>query len=177
MAYGTTDRILHWVTAVLIIPMVVAGMVMTRQVDRPLQDALFIFHKNAGVLLLLLMAFRIVWRLTHPAPPLPTEMPAVQRLAAQATHLGLYVLVMLMLVSGYVRVVAGGFPIELLDALGVPPLLPRSEAIAATAKSIHAVAKFGLILLILAHVGAAALHGLLLRDGVFSRMWPPYHPR
>ncbi len=68
---------------------------------------------------------------------------------------------------------AGGFPIEMLDALGVPSFVPRDEALAERAKSIHATAKFTLIFFIVLHIGAASYHGLIRRDGVFSRMWPP----
>lgn len=174
MGYGTTARIVHWVMAVLVILMIAAGLTMTSKVDRGLQDVLFIFHKSTGALLLLLVAFRIVWRLTHPAPPLPASLPQLQRFAAHATHFGLYFFLVVMVVSGYVRVTTGGFPIELLNAIGVPPLLPRAESVAKVAKGIHAAAKYALIVLILMHVGAAALHRLVLRDGVFSRMWPPF---
>lgn len=173
MGYGTTARLVHWLVAVLVILMIAAGLTMTSGVDRATQDALFIFHKSTGALLLILIAFRILWRLTHPAPPLPSSVPPLQQFAAHATHLGLYFFLVVMVVSGYVRVTTGGFPIELLNALGVPPLLPRAEAVAKVAQSVHAIAKYGLILLILMHVGAAAFHGLILRDGVFSRMWPP----
>lgn len=174
MGYGTTARIVHWVMAVLVILMIAAGLTMTSGVSRPTQDALFIFHKSTGAILLILVAFRIVWRLGHPAPPLPASVPRIQQLAAHATHLGLYFFLVVMVASGYVRVTTGGFPIELLNAIGIPPLLPRSESVAHIAEGIHATAKYGLILLILMHVGAAAFHGLVLRDGVFSRMWPPF---
>ena len=86
---------------------------------------------------------------------------------------GLYLLLIVMGVSRYVRVTAGGYPIESLRALGIPPLLGKDEALADTAKAIHAAAKSGLIALILLHVGAAAFHGLVRRDGVVGRMWPP----
>jgi cytochrome b561 len=177
MGYGTTARILHWLTAVLVLAMIGAGLVMTNVDNRAIQDPLFIFHKGTGTLLILLIAFRLGWRLTHRPPPLPSSMPVIQRRAAQATHAGLYIFLVIMAVSGYVRVTAGGFPIELLNALGVPPLLPRMEGVAETAKTVHATAKYGLIALIGLHVGAATLHGLVLRDGVFQRMWPPLRPR
>ena len=174
MGYDTTARIVHWTVALLVIMMIPAGLIMTSGVDRSLQNVLFAFHKSVGSILLLLIAFRIVWRLTHPVYPLPASVGAMQRLAAHATHFGLYFFLIVMTVSGYVRVTTGGFPIELFDALGIPPLFPRSETVANTAKAIHAVAKYGLMLLIVMHVGAAVFHGLLLRDGVFSRMWPPF---
>lgn len=174
MGYGSVSRILHWLTVLLVLGLFPAGLIMTSGVDRTIQNPLFIAHKSAGALLLVIVAFRIVWALTHRAPPLPESLSPIQKLAAHATHLGLYVFLVIMVVSGYVRVTAGGFPIDLFDAIGIPPLVPKSESVAATAKTIHAVAKYGLALLVVMHVGAAALHGLVLRDGVFSRMWPPF---
>jgi cytochrome b561 len=92
-------------------------------------------------------------------------------------HVLLYAALIVMGVSGYVRVIAGGFPIELLNAMGVPPLIGKDEGLAEVAKAIHATAKYVLILLIAVHVAAASNHALVLRDGVFSRMWPPFSPR
>ena len=87
-------------------------------------------------------------------------------------QVALYTLLVIMAVSGYVRVRAGGFPIEMLDALGVPTLVPRSDALAQAAKTLHANARFPLAALIVLHVGAGLKH-LLARDGVFGRIWPP----
>ena len=100
----------------------------------PIQDPLFIFHKNAGALLIVLLALRLVWRATHRAPPLPDSLPTIQKFAARATHVALYLLLIVMAVSGYVRVRAGGFPVELLDAIGVPNFVPRDDELAQTAK-------------------------------------------
>ena len=86
MGYGRTARVLHWTMAVLVILMIAAGLTMTSDVDRALQDRLFIFHKGTGVILLLLIAFRIVWRIGHPAPPLPASVPPLQQFAASFTH-------------------------------------------------------------------------------------------
>jgi cytochrome b561 len=174
MGYGTVSRILHWLTVLLVLGLFPAGLIMTSGVDRTIQNPLFIAHKSAGALLLLILLFRVFWALTHRPSPLPDSLSAVQKLAAHATHLGLYVFLVIMVVSGYVRVTAGGFPIDLFDALHIPPLVPRSDSVAAAAKAIHAIAKYGLALLVVMHVGAAAVHGLVLRDGVFSRMWPPF---
>lgn len=172
MGYDRMSRLLHWVTALMVFAMIPAGLVMSEVDSKPVQDTLFLFHKNGGAVLILLLAFRLIWRATHRAPPLPDSLPAIQKLAAHATHVALYFILIVMALSGYVRVRAGGFPVELLDAIGVPSMIPRDDALAATAKAIHANAKFALGLLIALHVGAAAYHGLIRKDGVFSRMWP-----
>lgn len=172
--YSTTARLFHWVMALLILLTIPAGLIMVREgLDREIQNALFLYHKNVGVLLLLLVAARLAWRLVVPAPALPAQMPAWQARIAGLTHLAMYGLLFVMPVAGYIRVRAGGFPIETLDALGVPSLVPRSDALAEVAKSVHYYAGLTIAAIIALHVGAALFHGLVKRDGVFSRMWPP----
>jgi cytochrome b561 len=172
--YAPATRALHWLVALVVIVTLPVGGIMTGEgLSRETQNALFIFHKNIGVVILLLVAARLVLRALQPAPPMPAHMPSWQRLAAVATHWGLYGLLVVMAVSGYIRVEAGNFPIEGLDALGIPPLVPVNEALAKTAQSIHSTARYALAGLILLHVAAALQHGLLKRDGVFGRIWPP----
>lgn len=172
-AYRAEARALHWLTAILVLALLAAGQAMvTKGLARPVQDALFIFHKNAGVLVLALVAARLWVRWRHPPPPLPAHVPPAQARIAAATHGLLYTLLIVQAVSGYVRVKAGGFPLESLDAMGLPSLVPRSDALAAAAKATHAWSRLALAGLIALHVGAALLHALVLSDGVFQRMWP-----
>lgn len=173
--YSNTARLIHWTMAILILATIPAGLVMVQPgLDRGVQNTLFIFHKNVGVLLLLLVFLRVVWRWLRPAPPLPATVPAWQARIAELSHLALYLLMVAVPVAGYVRVKAGGFPIESLDALGIPSLVPRSDALAEVAKTIHWGAGLAIAAVICAHVGAALFHGIVKRDGVFSRIWPPF---
>ena len=172
--YPSLTRALHWLVALLVMATIPIGATMVQPgLPRPTQDLLYILHKNGGVLILLLVLLRLVWRARHPAPPMPASVPAWQARIAGLAHWGLYGLLLVMTISGYVRVKAGGFPIEYLDALGVPSLVPRSDALAQAAKAVHFWARFALVALILAHVGAALQHLLIKRDGVFGRIWPP----
>jgi len=176
--YRTPARLIHWVMALLVFLMIPAGFVMIQQgLPRPLQNTLFIFHKNIGSLLLILILLRLLYRWLRPPPPEPETLPAIQRLAAAATHAGLYLMLLVKPLAGYIRVRAGGFPIEWLDAIGIPALVPRSEALANAAKAVHFYGSYVLVVLVAMHVGAALLHGLILRDGIFARMWPPLRPR
>lgn len=172
-AYRPTARLLHWLIAALLLTTIPIGNFMTTDgLARSTQNAMFIFHKNVGVLILLLMIARLAYRLAVPPPPLPASVPDWQQRIAGITHGLLYLLVFVMALSGYIRVVAGGFPLEALDALGVPRLAPRSDDLAETAKAVHATTRLVLVPLILVHVGAALFHGIVKRDGVLSRMLP-----
>jgi cytochrome b561 len=172
--YTATARLLHWIVALMVLATLPIGTIMlTEGLARPTQNLLFILHKNGGVIILLLVLLRLLWRAFNPPPPLPASIPLRQRQMARAGHAALYAALLFMAVSGYVRVVAGGFPIEMLNALGVPPLVPRSESLEAVAKAAHFWGRYVLVALVLGHVVVALHHAIVRRDGVFARMWPP----
>lgn len=173
--YSTPARLFHWGMALLILATIPAGLIMVQSgIGRSLQNALFLYHKNVGVMLLVLVVARLVWRGLNPAPKLPADLSPLQAKAAAATHGLLYTLMFIVPLAGYVRVRAGGFPIESLDALGLPTLVPKSDALAALAKSVHYYAGIAIIAVLAVHIGAALYHRFVRRDGVLARMWPPF---
>lgn len=172
--YGTLARILHWIVALAVLLMIPAGLIMTREgLGRGLQDALFLFHKNIGTLLIPIILVRLAYRATHAAPELPTDLPGWQRRIARISHALLYALLIVMPLSGFIRVRAGGFPIEVLDSLGVGPWIAKSSMLADAAQGIHYLAAMLLIALLALHIGAALYHLLIRRDQIWARMWPP----
>ena len=170
--YGSVARAFHWGSALAVIVMIAVGILMTSEPLGGFADPLYIVHKGLGTVLLLVVFLRVAWRLTHPAPPLPETVPARQRRLMGVTHFALYALLVIMTVSGYVRTVGDGYPIELLNALGIPTLLPRMPDAASVALVTHQVAAYALTALIAVHVGAAVHDALIERKGVFRRMWP-----
>ncbi|MFW5679229.1 MAG: cytochrome b, partial [Pseudomonadota bacterium] len=105
------------------------------------------------------------------------SLPPIHRRVAAATHAALYVLLFTMVVTGYVRVVGGGFPIELLNALGVPPLVPEMRDTATMISAVHKFTAWALVVVAAVHVTAALQHALVEKDGVMQRIWPPVAPR
>jgi cytochrome b561 len=87
--------------------------------------------------------------------------------------MSLYALLFIIPVAGYVRVKAGGFPIETLDgwvcrrSCRAPTRWRRWRRRSTTSAGSRSLSSSCL------HVAAAAYHGIIRRDGVFSRMWPP----
>lgn len=176
--YKVTARLFHWLTAIVVLMLLPVGALMVQDgLPRALQNTLFIAHKNVGTLVLLLVIARLIYRWRNPPELAPVPLPRIQEFAAQMTHVGLYALLLIMPLAGYVRVRAGGFPIESLDALGIPALVPRSDALAETAKMVHYYGSYAIAALVIMHVGAAAFHGIVRKDGIFTRMWPPFSDR
>lgn len=171
--YGAGARLFHWVTAVLVAVQVAAGVAMTTEAVAAANDALFILHKGLGCVFLPLMALRLAWKLAHPVAPLPPGAPAAQRRLAAWTHNALYALLFILPISGYLRTVGDGYPVEMLDALGIPPLVGNIPEIAHVLVVVHAAAAYLLVGLVAAHLAAAVHHGLGAEGGAMARIWPP----
>lgn len=175
--FGTGARLFHWSIALLVFVQIPAGIAMTSEPLAAWSDPLFILHKGLGTILLGLIVCRIAWRLTHPPPPFPEYMPPTEQRVARATHRSLYGLLLIMAGSGYVRTVGDGYPIELLDVMGIPPLLPSMPEVAAVMLVVHRFAVFALVVLIAAHVAAVVQRSWIDGHPVLQRMWPPIRPK
>ena len=105
-------------------------------------------HTMAGLLILVLMVWRLVVRVRRGAPPPPAEEHPALAMAAKATHTLFYVLLIGMPISGAVAWFGG------LEA--------PAQA--------HAAASNLLILLIVVHVAAALLHQFWWKTEVLKRM-------
>jgi cytochrome b561 len=100
--YTRTAIVLHWVIAALIGVNVVLGLAADALPEgwiRPVID----LHKSFGLTVLGLVLVRILWRLSHPAPALPLEYSWLERAGARVVHLGLYGLMLLLPISGWLH--------------------------------------------------------------------------
>src|SRR3954470_14567062 len=81
--YGPVARAVHWAVAVLAFAVVGLGWaLLTAPRGGDSRELLLLLHRSVGLLILILMAFRTVWRLTHPPPPFPPGFPRIEAAAA-----------------------------------------------------------------------------------------------
>jgi cytochrome b561 len=162
-------RVLHWLMAAMILTMLFIGIGMVASVSER-HDWLIRIHKPLGIAILILAVVRLAVRLRHPPPPLPADLPAVQKLAALASHWLLYFLMFVLPLVGWAMLSAGGYPVMLSESLRLPPIFPVSPVAFAVLRHAHTWLAILLFLTFLAHMGAALYHGLIRRDGVLSSM-------
>ena len=170
--YDTLSIALHWLVFVLICSGFSLAVYMTDLPFSPLKLKYYSWHKWIGVSIFLLAVLRAVWRLTHPAPPLPAAMHDWQRRAAAVSHLLLYALIIVIPLSGWLYSSAAGVPTVYFGVLPLPDLLTRDKALAETLKSVHITLNYTLLALVTVHVAAALKHHLVDRDDVLIRMLP-----
>lgn len=168
--FTVVSRILHWTMAVMILAMLFIGIAMVSSFGD--YHALVSIHKPLGILILLLVVLRSVNRFFNPAPQLPGHMAAWQRFAAKANHIVLYALMFALPLVGWGMLSAAGYPIVLCGSLQLPPILPHAPMLYATLRTAHTWLAYLLFAVILVHLGAALLHALIHRDGVFDSIAP-----
>ena len=170
--YDAVAMSLHWLIAVLLIFMLFLGEdLMDEKGGGAFGPSL---HVSIGSAILLLSVFRLVWRLINPPPAYPASMASWEQMAAKATHVLFYALLIGIPLTGWLAtpkflseegVVAGltlfsAFPLPGAPSLGLPM------------KDIHELdSNLGIALLAL-HVLAALKHHFINRDDVLRRMLP-----
>ncbi len=172
--YHSLTIVLHWLMAVGILMMLVSGAIMTR-VDFDGQFELYQIHKSVGVLLMWMLIIRLIVRSLTKAPAIPDHFPRIEQLAAKAGHLGLYVFMFVMVVTGWVMVSSSviGLPTIVFGWFEWPhlPFVEQSETIEDLTKKLHFYSAVGLGLLLVGHVGAVVKHYLFDSENLVRRMW------
>lgn len=168
--YTRTAVGLHWAVAGLILTALFMGWTMTDMEVSPQRLKVYNWHKWVGVTVLVLAVLRLVWRLTHRPPPLPDAVPAWQRVAAHAGHGLLYLLMLVMPVTGWIYSNYSGYPVVYLGRIPLPNLVERDRELAAVWVQIHATLGIILAVVVAGHVLAALYHQFIARDGTLTRM-------
>jgi len=169
--YTRTAIALHWLLAVLIFGGFGLGLYMHDLPFSPQKLKLYSWHKWIGVSVFLLVLIRGVWRITHSPPPLPPGMPAWQRFAAHISHGGLYLLMFVIPLSGWLMSSASGFKVVYFGVIPLPDLLDKNKAVAEVLVEVHEILAFTLVALVVVHAAAAIKHQFIDHDGTLMRMF------
>jgi cytochrome b561 len=169
-AYTVTARVLHWVTALVIVLMIPLGVIIGNDLGGSLQNSLYSLHESLGALLIPLVLARIGHRLMHPPLRLPQDIPPPQRVAAEVTHVGLYVLLVAQPLVGWIAISASGTPVNVLGLFALPPIAPENRVFSEQLFVLHGLIGFAIAGLVAAHIGAALYHHVVRKDRVLMRM-------
>ncbi|WP_368516623.1 cytochrome b [Rhizobium sp.] len=169
--FTSVQRVLHWLMAIGILSMLFIGVAMVSTIGRQYVP-LLVTHKTLGIILLILALVRLTIRFMSGAPPLPIDLPEPMKLAAQLSHVGLYILMIGMPLIGWAMLSAAAYPIVLYGGFRVPAILPQNAMLHALLWNAHSYLAFAFFALVLMHLAAGLYHGLVRRDGVLQTMLP-----
>jgi cytochrome b561 len=166
--YTRLTRVLHWLTAALVFSALFIGFVMVNSLSR--YAGLVMLHKTLGVTILLVVLVRVVNRLTHRAPPLPSTVGALERKVVILSEVSLYALLLIQPLLGWAMVSAAGGPVVVFGSLRLPRIAPFDAQLFWLLRQAHSVIAYALMAAIAAHISAVLLHTLTLRDRLIERM-------
>jgi cytochrome b561 len=173
--YSTAARRFHWWTVLFVATQIPLGLTMAYRGNKldiwdGLTNALYSSHKLLGIVIFLLVLARLVYRLRNGAPPDEPSLEWWQRGASHTTHWGLYLLLLVVPILGYIGVSL--YPaLDLFGIVSLPGLVAPNQDAAARVFYYHWLGAVAIVLLIGMHVGAALFHYVIRKDGVLRRMW------
>lgn len=172
--WGWVSITLHWVTVLLIIGLAIVGSQMDDLPTSLMKVKVYALHKSVGLTVLALAAVRVLWRLVAGAPALP-PMPRWQKLAAHASHVALYALLLAMPLSGWLLHSASsksGYALKWFGLFKVPAITTYDLAVKEFAHELHEGLFKAILVVAAIHIAAAFKHHFLERDQTLHRMLP-----
>lgn len=176
MRYDRVQIILHWLIALIIFFMIGLGLYM---VELPKQSELppgeesvrafyFLLHKSMGITVAMLIILRVVWRLTHKAPPWPDTISTWQQRVAGLVHGLLYAVMVAMPITGYLQSMFSKYDTKFWG-IELPRMAEADKLMREQFTEVHEILAFIFIGLIVLHVAAAIKHRIE-GSGISERM-------
>lgn len=173
--YGIISKFFHWIIALLVFAQFYL-ILWERYVlpEKSLLANIYIsgFHKPIGILILILVILTLLWKMFNPRPGYLPNMPNWEKITARATHALLYILLIIMAMSGFIMSSAAGKPPNLFGLYQFPMLIEQNKILSDFFFKVHAISGYCLVALITLHILAALKHHFIDRDNILKRMLP-----
>jgi cytochrome b561 len=165
-------RALHWGTVFCILISVAAILLREGVGDRTWRMLLMETHRQLGLIILAGVAARLYVRQRHGLVNHMHGLPVLMRLAAQASHWCLYVLLVGLPLLGWASTNAHNVNLRFLGVVQLPTLAEVDSELADQLSDYHLLAAWMLLGMLTMHVGAALFHHYIRRDTVLWAMLP-----
>jgi cytochrome b561 len=176
--YDRAARLLHWVSALFFIAALAIGLYFSTldyrndKTDYAAFLKVIYWHKTFGVLVFLLVFYRLYHRWKNPPPGLPADSPAWMRAASWLSHLSLYGLIIVLGVSGLVASDIGNYPVRMFAVWPIPQFPAENRELADEIFKVHMWLGNLAAVLVAIHVVASFYHHLIVKDDILTRMLP-----
>lgn len=170
--YGLTSILAHWVSAIIVVSMLLIGNAIVSA--NGMQDVdMLNLHTSVGIAAAPILLFRIYWRLRykHPAA-LPRQSSGLVRLAT-AVHYVLVMLITLMLVTGPLLAWYSHIPVAFFHWFALPSPVEVDAANAQLVRQLHVFGATSILTLVLAHVAGTLFHVIFRKDGTLDKILLP----
>ena len=170
LQYGVVAKSFHWLLFLMLIFSVIAGNFLADMPKGAEKLEAAGMHKSFGVIILMLIVARFLWRLINVNPKDTTNTPDIQKTIAHAMHWALYALMFAQPVAGILMTQSAGYPVSFFGLFEFPVLLEKDKSLAEFFRSAHGVIWIILAVAVFGHVSAALHHHFVKKNGVLKKM-------
>lgn len=168
--YGLVMQAFHWLTVILVL----AAYGMSKSDGYSLYsaeaDGLRRVHETLGVLVFLVVGFRLLWRLSG-EPPVKHAMPWWVAAASTCVRLVIYALLISIPATAVLGTWLEGIPLTLIG-FDVMPQIVQTQAVGQQVMTLHIILGEVMLWVTGVHAAAALFHHFVLRDNVLRSMLP-----
>ncbi len=170
-SWGLLAIILHWLVAVSIVGLFSLGIWMTSlDYYHPWYQQGPDTHRSLGILFLLVILLRLGWRLVETIPKPHPNHKYWEVQGARIAHLLLYLIPILVVMSGYLMSTADGRGVSVFGWFEIPAsftgLVEQEEVMG----ELHELLAWGLISVATIHAAGALKHHIIDKDSTLTRI-------
>lgn len=169
-SYSWSYKLLHWMMAVLIILMFFALQGFSPEMSDADRTEMLIGHSSIGTVITLLMLLRVGKRFIRKHEQPKQNLTLKREIAAKLMHYALYVLMILVPLTGYLTANFHQLPVQLFGSISLNGSADPATFLAI--RLVHSTSVMVLIALVILHIGAALMHKFMLKDNVLYSMRP-----
>lgn len=172
-SYTPATKWMHGVNAALVLIVVIPvgfWIHFFEPTDENFKMKLYNIHESFGLTIFAITLARLAWRWLNPSLSWPPNTPRWIKIASVLSHTCLYLLLILMPVTGFLATNAWGFPLMLFDWIPIPSPIAKDETLAKALSSCHWYGALSMCGLIFIHTMGYIYHRLIARDAFSKRM-------
>jgi len=168
--YGTVAKFFHWSLFLFLTVSIVMGNLLAEMPQGADKLQAATLHKSFGAILMIVIMFRLFWRLLNETPRLPKRTTAIQATLAKAMHWVLYILMFAQPVSGMLMSQLSGNPVSFFGLFEFPAFFGQDPDLATFFHTMHGTIWILMVVAVFGHVGAALHHHFVSKDKVLKQM-------
>ena len=161
-------KIIHWLMAALVLLMFFGIVGFAQAITDEERMVMLVGHSSMGTLISLFVMIRIYKRFIKKDAVPEQNISKIRRQASRAVQYAIYFLLVFIPFSGYLAANFHELPVMVFGNFNINGGRAFTPALFENLRSIHQSGIYSLMGLLVLHIGAALLHGIVLRDGVLG---------
>lgn len=170
--YHPLSKFLHWSVVFLVSIQFLTSFIMSGIGRNISPDSFLNLHMSFGVFVAPIAITLLIMRYVSPVEDIALPSLKLQDRLASAMHYILYILLVIIPLSGDAFASSHGVTVRVFGLFDLPSLFANGSSLGRTISEVHSFLAWTIGVLVLGHIIAALYHHYVMKDPVLVRMLP-----